>query len=588
MLNIPSYVIALFKTDGIRKNFRVHFPNNEMADITNDNIVQESVKFTESLCSQDVFKFGLTEASVIEFETVGIGNMYGMTIECAMEIDCSSLSAADQAAIAAGTWDGTWDGVNEVFAVPYGTFRVESCPRDHQSMAHRKVQAYSLTGGDVKNSGEPLKLAILGPGRVYTPDIWLLMMASCGEKNPNGMTDYGFTREQEAPSSSVSSYQTVALKDTGGVSHSISFSMSQTMNNVGYGKTSERIVSFAPGEDYDAIIDAACDALTAAGISYSQSGYASMRELVQTCCQLKGSHGWMYPGVTYTMTRGIGGTLYIDDFGGVAFPKGTNAFYAGLTAPENGAIYTNIGYPYRLIIQEGGTDIYRHTYTAATVYTYTPPAGSPSMVLTFRPTYQKWVSGSPGWIGYSFLDSYDLKNIINGFLELTAQFAASDRDGLYAVRRISSSSPTAIAPGEYSQMWWDEYAVEPIGTIRYAYTDKAGEEQIVDYVFGDGASIYDMTDNAVLKAMENATPNTIEAMLQASFVPYLASVNFTPIDLTMKGLPYLEAGDYLAVTAQDGTVAYSYALRQEISGIQFLEAHIDSQSGLIIDSGEGS
>ena len=143
MLNIPSSVKTLFQTDGIHKNFRVHFPNGEFGDITNDNVVQESVKFTESLCSQSTFKFGLAEASVLEFETVGIGNMYGMMIEASIEIDCSSLSAADKAAIAAGTWDGTWS--DDVFGIPLGTFRVNSCPRDHQSMAHRQVTAYTIS-----------------------------------------------------------------------------------------------------------------------------------------------------------------------------------------------------------------------------------------------------------------------------------------------------------------------------------------------------------------------------------------------------------------------------------------------------------
>ena len=59
MLNIPDSVKALYKQDGVRKNFRAHFPGGELPDITNDNIVMESVKFTESICSQDVFKFGL-------------------------------------------------------------------------------------------------------------------------------------------------------------------------------------------------------------------------------------------------------------------------------------------------------------------------------------------------------------------------------------------------------------------------------------------------------------------------------------------------------------------------------------------------
>ena len=90
MLTVPATIQTLFKTDGIRKNFRVHFPNGENADLTNADIVQESVTFTESVCSQNVFQFGLSERSEIDFECVGVQNIYGMTIECGIEIDTSS------------------------------------------------------------------------------------------------------------------------------------------------------------------------------------------------------------------------------------------------------------------------------------------------------------------------------------------------------------------------------------------------------------------------------------------------------------------------------------------------------------------
>ena len=316
MLNIPDSVKALFKRDGVRKNFRVHFPNGEFPDITNENVVQESVVFTESLCSQDVLKFGTTESSVIEFETVGIGNMYGMKIECGIEISLSSLSAADRSAIAAGTWDGTYfdnaTGKNifdvsqaEVgknitgqtasryarvfvpcnpsttytlsvnnnifsngyqayaetatvtnpnsytgmatpqtittkattnylvfqfgissraitmqdlvdakiqlelgssvtdyepygysdawFRVPYGTFRVESCPRDHQAMTHRKVQAYGYTVARI-SLNSPFELAKLryetNGIKTYTPDLRKLVYAGIGWYNQSALDDY--------------------------------------------------------------------------------------------------------------------------------------------------------------------------------------------------------------------------------------------------------------------------------------------------------------------------------------------------------------------------------------------------------------
>ena len=197
MLNIPNSVKNLFKTDGVYKNFRVHFPNGEMADITNENVVQESVKFTESLCSQSTFKFGLAEASVLEFETVGIGNMYGMTIEASVEIDCSSLSAGDKATIAAGTWDGTWDAVNEVFAVPYGTFRVQSCPRDHQSMAHRKVTAYTINlnaDGLTNIWQEKIDAMKLIEVKTIQPSIKGLINAYLYQHNPDALLSAGYSK----------------------------------------------------------------------------------------------------------------------------------------------------------------------------------------------------------------------------------------------------------------------------------------------------------------------------------------------------------------------------------------------------------
>ena len=80
MLNIPSTIKALYLTEGrpdIRKNFRVTFPNGEYPDINGDQILSESVKFTESIMSQSSFRFGLAEAPQIQFEVIGAGNMLG-------------------------------------------------------------------------------------------------------------------------------------------------------------------------------------------------------------------------------------------------------------------------------------------------------------------------------------------------------------------------------------------------------------------------------------------------------------------------------------------------------------------------------
>lgn len=90
MLNIPEEVRNLFKDSDVKKNIRIHFPNGERPDIINDNIEEESLSFTESICSQSELKFGLCEAPVLEFSTAEIENIKGMEIEASIEVDVST------------------------------------------------------------------------------------------------------------------------------------------------------------------------------------------------------------------------------------------------------------------------------------------------------------------------------------------------------------------------------------------------------------------------------------------------------------------------------------------------------------------
>ena len=169
-------------------------------------------------------------------------------------------------------------------------------------------------------------------------------------------------------------------------------------------------------------------------------------------------------------------------------------------------------------------------------------------------------------------------------LEINAQFGRLSRSGAYELLNLSTLSPIQIIPGEYSGFWWDEYDVLPIGTIKYSFMDKDNNEIVIFYQFDSGGSLYDMTTNEILAEFAGADETAINAVLDAYFIPHLGPIAFTPIDLTMKGLPYIEAGDYLAAAAEDGETAYSFAMRQEISGVQILESQIESSSGDIIES----
>lgn len=90
MIVMPDEVKEILKNDSVKKNLRISFPNGEREDIINKNIVSESMSFTESISSREELRFGLCEASVLEFETVGVENISGKTIDATLEIDVTN------------------------------------------------------------------------------------------------------------------------------------------------------------------------------------------------------------------------------------------------------------------------------------------------------------------------------------------------------------------------------------------------------------------------------------------------------------------------------------------------------------------
>jgi hypothetical protein len=152
---------------------------------------------------------------------------------------------------------------------------------------------------------------------------------------------------------------------------------------------------------------------------------------------------------------------------------------------------------------------------------------------------------------------------------------------------MNDNNPYSIVPSDYSECWLDEYTVEPIGAIKYKFTQN-GKETEVTYTIGDGTSVYDMGSNAFIDALANKSVDVINALLDQYFIPKLQYIRFVPADLTMRALPFLEAGDCLEIEAEDGTIIKTYIMHQTIDGIQSLEADISSVDGSIIETDTNS
>lgn len=96
MIDLPIEIKNLFFQSSIKKNFRISFPNGEHDDIINERIVAETISLTESLCSRDTIKFGLSEASVLKFDCFNVDNIKGLTIDAQLEIDVSSVELQEE------------------------------------------------------------------------------------------------------------------------------------------------------------------------------------------------------------------------------------------------------------------------------------------------------------------------------------------------------------------------------------------------------------------------------------------------------------------------------------------------------------
>lgn len=623
MLNVPVQIQALFKTDGVRKNFRVHFPNGEHADLTNSDIVAESVRFTESVCSKEVFQFGLSERSKIEFECVNVPNIYGVTIECGIEIDTSSLSSADISAIQSNQGEGVLvlQSASDIgygfYRIPYGVFVVESCPRSHGAMSHRRVVGYSF---HTDNSAGLRRLLS------HEMPVSKFMMTS---EALRALTDESImTSSTLTPQTSsvilnlydiCNSAGTPCTIQIGGITTtgwlSLVFSHNYSYLKAQYNTDMAK---------YSAVGLAVAELLDNAGLKYyySDTGaqiYASNEEM------LRKRAGYLFepsvhmsaliPSANYSFNSDVSWLPVVSGeltpIIGAGYPGGFPEAYK--QGADEFRWYSNyvewlLNEPSSLqvkIFNNNGTLLNTLTYsgtlpafTCSPSFTgYEVPTGGDVLAIDSTLTIPNGVTlfrvmNSQGTLvkqrrrnGYTYANAVSIERLTDGQYEMLGAFRASGRTGSGKTIFLSKSNPIAIGSSEVNELWWDEYNIAPLGEIVFKYGDPAN---VYSYAFGSGASRYDMQDNYMLAHVygdaNKVVPN-ITTELDTNFIPNSADIAFTPVEATVMGLPYLEAGDYLEIDDADGGTVETYALQQEITGIQTLFATITSNGGEIIGEG---
>ena len=620
MWNIPETVKALYKMESVVKMWQIYFPNGEHSRAGNSALIQESVRFTESICSQDQFRFGLAENSVIEFEIVGWSDMRGQWIEVYLEICIDSLTAAQKQEIRDGNYDGeikVWNDTTN-YRISIGKFIVASCPRTHEWNQHRKVTAYSEDLFSQIQPAEWVKLlcpiatvdkeqsgGIHWPAAVYEPNVIGLVTAQLAYNDKTVMTDWAGQPSYIAPN-----FVNQAAEDFGYTvrvttenNHNIEISIKNYIRRMAHTSdyhNTRPIVGFTQdpemNEQWKATIAEALDALNIKwGIAKINNTLEipcfSAKELIELIEPSKhiydgvsyGTGDWDLFKVTCTYaahTKGpyIAGTDVYTSYS-ATFDTSDTKYFSFYYGGRNDFRYLEMSETYSFDLRI--RDITAGTTSTISFTRANTPSLNRSLELYEIPTKDFdpgtiRIDPSGQQLGEStYANGYDILGVINGWFECMAMFVSPSRTGGRRMFQIPTTIGEEIVPENFSEFWADEYAGKEYGTIRFPYKTTAGDYALFDYRFRSSPGIYDMSDNTVLNMCSTARSDLIN-YFQTFFVPHIKYLELNTIDMEMVAIPWIEPGDYVSVTDMRNRVTTFYPTRQTITGIQFLREQIEA------------
>ena len=166
---------------------------------------------------------------------------------------------------------------------------------------------------------------------------------------------------------------------------------------------------------------------------------------------------------------------------------------------------------------------------------------------------------------------------------MNGKFVIQKRDGSSKVIGLDSSSPISVSAGDIESAWWDEYDIQPIGLFLYSFIDLNTQSIELWKANTANTSVYDLSQNYISQIMNQPTKSKIKTLVQNNLYPVASALGFTPIETSIRGLPWIEAGDAIELTAEDGTVVETFALMHTIHGIQHLIDDVVATGGEVTE-----
>lgn len=524
MITIPKNVKKKLKEYVGYKNVRVHFPNGEREDITNENIVYETLEIQESLCSKKNLEFGLCEATSLKFDCFGIENIKGATIDVTLEVYSD-------------------DGA--MYSIPYGRYKVESCKRQ-EDINRRKVVAYDAIKSSTLDSyiGELINDEIQSTEPFRAPSIY--------QFEKNFFNEYGITqkaRQRETVVwSEILSEEGDLYFDTGRIYvHAYMHDFTSKFD-------AEDYYTFLFQDDLQG--ERANEIK-----SYADTNNISFRNV-------NGFLNWLRDLCTLTIHEGDGEGQRITE---TVTDEFTNINSATLRVVS--AVEIRRGTEDSHVVMQRFDFGYQDAQNSTGVYRLLL---SDIEKRRITKTVAKTTARSLLSALYELRGTFGRINREDGYIEDVALGNGSiyPADTLYPADDLyPAGSQEAYRRGNYSSLSYEEYETKPFKAIYANYRDENGNDSEITYTFAEEGQTYNMTNNWILKNLFLTSAEVEEILV--GMAERIKDITFVPFKMKAVGMPYLEAGDMIEISTEEGTI-HSYILKRKISGIQLLEDTIEA------------
>lgn len=570
--------------------------------IGNENLVSESVKFDERMCSGTELKFGLCEGSSIEFQYFNLGSILNKQIY--VEVNVQYKNASNELA---------W------YSIPLGYFTVDSCSRQ-ASTGIIKATAYNKLKSSYLD--KPVNAQILS---LYSGSSLTLHSILDSLLSGFGIEDYG---DEEVPTTYIADnnfahafYLSYAV--SGGSTYRRV--TNGTRFAVYYGHYRFKTDTQWTSDKYYRLIIRTATALhnmnsfflNGIGGYYSQNiwiGADTGQETgnaISLYDYMRGNYNYsrFMRGFFRFSTTVNGVTTYHDypiypdgsvynidylkniDVGsssGIEIELYIPALYNTSYSVENDSIFVEASKDFSSDL----TDSDATTIRQRTIFGVS--SDSLSIYCGTNVNDVNMISISKSEIA-NITNNITLRELQSASFELECQYGKLDRitdlfsgitlgngslypaDDLYPADTLyPAGSVESGHPAMYSKLWANENNVRSFRylIITYKSTEtidgetKEVEKTLQRTVNTSGTDDYNMSDNWVFRNLVWTAAQV--GALADQMVTKMQNIQWFPFEMWCAGLPYLEAGDQIEIWAADG-IHPSYILQRTLDGIQNLQ-----------------